>query len=343
MDIAKKNLSRDDRYQFHKELERKGYDARSAYLEVMLNGLFKEVIDEELHQGHYHPIQDAYNNFNNPLEQFEDQVESVEKDKILFAILPYELYGDLLVHWLVTRKYIKQAINVPSDGSMEKITWSYLNALFDHRFNNTLSENDFLHCVKGLHGILEKEVQGKYDIDNFGKEGIAASIHAPNTVEKIVEKIVYVEKPADSQTSTNEPSLLQQRKLKNRATTKSSSYEKSEVKNILTMASQLSDKLDIPITEAFNKAEEILSITQSTGRSSSKSRSRSRGRQPQQSSQQPWHTASDPQKITELANTIKALLDAKPKAPKKKAPIRLPPKSDKLSPTKRFRIFLTTG
>ncbi|KAF8624097.1 hypothetical protein AX15_006048 [Amanita polypyramis BW_CC] len=34
----------------------------------------------------------------------------------------------------------------------------------------------------------------------------------------------------------------------------------------------------------------------------------------------------------ELANTIKALLDAKPKAPKKKTPIRTPQKSNKLSP-----------
>ncbi|KAF8622595.1 hypothetical protein AX15_006892 [Amanita polypyramis BW_CC] len=266
MDITKKNLSREDRYQFHKELERKGYNAQSAYLEVMLNGLFKEAIDEELHQGHYHPIKDVYDNFNNPLEQFEDQVESVKKDRTLFAILPYELYSDLLLHWLVTRKYIKQAINVLSDGSMEKITWSYLNALFDHRFKDTLSEKDFLHCVKGLHSILETDAQGKYDIDNFGKEGIAASIHAPTTVEKIVEKIVYVEKSADNQTLANEPSLLQQRRLKNRATTKSSSYEKSEVKNILTMASQLSDKLDIPITEAFDKAEECLSHNQQVDR-----------------------------------------------------------------------------
>ncbi|KAF8622417.1 hypothetical protein AX15_007035 [Amanita polypyramis BW_CC] len=339
MDIAKKNLSREDQYQFHKELERKGYDACSAYLEVMLDGLFKEAIDEELHQGHYHPIKDVYDNFNNPLEQFEDQVESVEKDRTLFAILPYELYGDLLVHWLVTCKYIKQAIDIPSDGSMEKITWSYLNALFDHRFNNTLSEKDFLHCIQGLHGILETDAQGKYDIDNFGKEGITASIHAPKTIEKIVEKITYVEKPVNNNSaqatsaSTSEPSLLQQRKLKNRSTTKSSSYNKNEVKNILAMASQLSNKLDIPITEAFDKAEDILSITQSTGRSSSRSRSRSRGRQNQQASipQQPWHTADDPQKITDLAMTIKALLDAKPKAPKKKAPVKLT-KSDKLSP-----------
>ncbi|KAF8622969.1 hypothetical protein AX15_006601 [Amanita polypyramis BW_CC] len=273
MDIAVKNLSRADQVEFRKELNRKGYDARSAYLEVMLNGLVTEAINEELHQGHYHPIQDVYNNFNNPLETFEDQVESVEKDKTLFAILPYELYGDLLVHWLVTRKYIKQVIDIPSDGSMEKITWSYLNALFDHRFNDTLSENDFLHCVKGLHGILEKEVQSKFDIDNFGKEGIKASMHAPQPeeriVEKIVEKIVYVDKEAEI--STSSPSLLQQRKIKNRNATKSSSYKKAEVKNILTMASQLSDKLDISITDAFDKAEEILSLTQSTGRSSSRS------------------------------------------------------------------------
>ncbi|KAF8621282.1 hypothetical protein AX15_007908, partial [Amanita polypyramis BW_CC] len=122
MDIAKKNLTKEDEIQFRKELYAKGYAARSAYLEVMLNGLFTEAVDPELHQGHYHPIKDVYDNFNDPLEKFEDQVESVEKDKILFAILPYELYGDLLVHWLVTRKYIKQAIDVPSDGSMEKIT-----------------------------------------------------------------------------------------------------------------------------------------------------------------------------------------------------------------------------
>ncbi|KAF8629611.1 hypothetical protein AX15_003352 [Amanita polypyramis BW_CC] len=336
MDIAKKNLSKEDEIQFRKELYAKGYSARSAYLEVLLNGLFTEAIDSELHQGHYHPIKDVYDNFNDPLEKFEDQVESVEKDKTLFAILPYELYGDLLVHWLVTRKYIKQAINVPSDGSMEKIMWSYLNALFDHRFNDTLSENDFLHCVKGLHGILEKDVQNKYDISNFGKEGINTSIHAPTTekvVEKIVEKIVYVEKDTGQQTSSdNTPSLLQQRKLKNKTASKSSSYEKDEVKNILTMASQLSDKLDISITDAFDRAEEILSITQSTGQSKSRSRSRSRGRQTTSSVQQQLWFTSNPQQVMDLAKTIKALLDAKPKAPKKKAPIRAPQKSDKLSP-----------
>ncbi|KAF8624083.1 hypothetical protein AX15_006055 [Amanita polypyramis BW_CC] len=336
MDIATQNLTSEDMIKFHKELDRKGYSARSAYLEVMLNGLFKEAIDEELHQGHYNAIKDVYDNFNNPLEMFEDQVESVEKDKTLFAILPYELYGDLLVHWLVTRKYIKQAIDVPSDGSMEKITWSYLNALFDHRFNDTLSEKDFLHCIKGLHRILEKDIQKKYDISNFGKEGINASIHAPATekiVEKIVKKIVYVEKDSNQPSSSGTtPSLLQQRKMKNKNSTKSPSYEKEEVKNILTMALQLSNKLDIPIMEAFDKAEDILSLTQSTGRSKSRSRSRSRGRQvPSNVQQQPWYT-SDPQKVTELANTIKALLDAKPKAPKKKVPTRHLQKSDKLSP-----------
>ncbi|KAF8622256.1 hypothetical protein AX15_007159, partial [Amanita polypyramis BW_CC] len=340
MDIAKKHLTQQDQIKFCKELNKKGYDARSAYLKVMLNGLFTEAVDIELHQGHYHPIKDVYNNFNDPLEKFEDQVESVEKDKILFAILPYELYGDLLVHWLVMRKYIKHAINVPSDGSMEKITWSYLNALFDHRFNDMLSENNFLHCVRGLHGILEKDVQGKYDINNFGKEGINASMHAPKTVYVEKEKIVYVEKKADGQTvqsesdSKSEPSLLQQRRMKNRSATKSLSYDKAEVKNILTMASQLSDKLDISITDAFDKAEEILSITQTTGHSSSRSRSRLRGRQAQQTAssttQQPWHTASDPQKITDLAMTIKALLDAKPKAPKKKQAAPAPKKSDYL-------------
>ncbi|KAF8623408.1 hypothetical protein AX15_006390 [Amanita polypyramis BW_CC] len=336
IDIATQNLTSEDMMEFHKELDKKGYSARSAYLEVMLNSLFKEVIDEELHQGHYNAIKDVYNNFNNPLEMFEDQVESVEKDKTLFAILPYELYGDLLVHWLVTRKYIKQAIKVPSDGSMEKITWSYLNALFDHRFNDTLSENDFLHCIKGLHGILEKDVQKKYDITNFSKEGIDASIHATTKekiVKKIVEKIVYVEKETgQTSSSTSTPSLLQQRKMKNKASTKSSLYDKDEVKNILTMASQLSDKLDTSITDAFNKAEEILSLTQSTGRSTSRSRSRSRSRPTTTNVQQePWYTSS-PQKVAELANTIKALLDAKPKAPKKKIPTRPPPKSDKLSP-----------
>ncbi|KAF8622599.1 hypothetical protein AX15_006888 [Amanita polypyramis BW_CC] len=129
MDIAKKNLSKEDEIQFRKELYEKGYHARSAYLGVLLNGLFTEAVNPELHQGHYHPIKEVYDNFNDLLEKFKDQVESVEKDKTLFAILPYELYGDLLAHWLVTRKYIKQAIDVQSDGSMEKITWSYLNAL----------------------------------------------------------------------------------------------------------------------------------------------------------------------------------------------------------------------
>ncbi|KAF8625704.1 hypothetical protein AX15_005233 [Amanita polypyramis BW_CC] len=344
MDIAKENLSRKDRLEFHKEIAQKGSDARSAYLEIMLNGLFLEAVDQNLHQGHYLPIKDVYNNFNDPLEKFEDQIESIEKDKILFAILPYKLYGDLLVHWLVTRKYIKQAIKVPSNSSMEKVTWSYLNALFDHRFKDMLSEADFIHCVKGLHGILDETVQSKYDIENFGKEGIDASMHAPKTgkktVEKIVEKIVYVEKKAEEQsghsnlTPSSEPSLLQQRKLENRSSMKLTSYDKAEVKDILMMASQLSEKLDIPITEAFDKAEDILLITQMTGRSTSRSRSRSRGRQPQSTSQviqQPWHTVNDPQKITDLAMTIKVLLDAKPKVPKKKVPVKLT-KLDKLSP-----------
>ncbi|KAF8623009.1 hypothetical protein AX15_006569 [Amanita polypyramis BW_CC] len=102
MDVATQNLTSEDMMEFHKELDKKGYSTRSAYLEVMLNGLFKEAINEELHQGHYNAIKDVYDNFNNPLEMFEDQVESVEKDKTLFAIVPYELYGDLLVQWLVT-------------------------------------------------------------------------------------------------------------------------------------------------------------------------------------------------------------------------------------------------
>ncbi|KAF8623894.1 hypothetical protein AX15_006143 [Amanita polypyramis BW_CC] len=268
-----------------------------------------------------------------PLTKKEDKFR---RSHMPLQTLSYELYGDLLVQWLVTRKYIKQAINIPSDGSMEKITWSYLNALFDHRFNDTLSEKDFLHCIKGLHGILEKDVQKKYDIANFGKEGISVSVHAPakeRIVEKIVEKIVYVEKESkQANSSTPTPSLLQQRKMKNKATSKSSSYEKDEVKNILTMASQLSDKLDIPITDAFNKAEEILSITQTSGRSSSRSRSRSRNRQTTTDvKQQPWYT-SDPQKVMELTNTIKALLDAKPKVTKKRVPKHPMPKSDNLSP-----------
>ncbi|KAF8621251.1 hypothetical protein AX15_007933 [Amanita polypyramis BW_CC] len=147
MDIVVKNLTREDQVQFRKELAAKNYMARSTYLKVMLDGLFRDAIDTDLHQGHYKSIGRVYDNFNDPLEKFEDQVESVEKDKMLFVILPYELYGDLLVHWLVTRKYIYNACNIPSDSSMEKITWSYINALFDHRFKDTLSENDFLTIV----------------------------------------------------------------------------------------------------------------------------------------------------------------------------------------------------
>ncbi|KAF8623059.1 hypothetical protein AX15_006529 [Amanita polypyramis BW_CC] len=189
MDIAKKNLTRADQVEFHKELDKKGYAPHSTYLEVLLNSLFNQAVDMELHQGHYHPIKEVYNNFNDPLEKFEDQIESVEKDGILFAILPYELYGDLLVHWLVTRKYIRKAIDHPGDRSMEKITWSYLNTLFDHRFKDTLSEADFLQAVKGLHYILDESVQGKYDMESFGKSGIDASMHTPKTVYVEKEKI----------------------------------------------------------------------------------------------------------------------------------------------------------
>ncbi|KAF8625227.1 hypothetical protein AX15_005485 [Amanita polypyramis BW_CC] len=330
MDIAKNNMSRDDLVQFHKELDKKGYMARSAYLEVMLNGLFEQVIDMDLHQGHYHPIKEVYDNFNDLLEKFEDQIESVKKDKTLFAILPYELYRDSLVHWLVTHKYIHQAIDIPSDGSMEKITWAYLNALFDHRFKDTLSEADFLHAVKGLHGILDKSVQNKYDLESFGKPGVSASIHAPQMVYVEKEKIMYVEKnsmPKESSNSIGEseksqPSLLQQRRSKIRSVYKSklTLYDKVEVKDILTMALQLSEKLDIPITDGFDRAEEILSLLQPKTRSKSKSCSRSRGceqpqNQPAYNIHTHWHQADDPQKITDLAMTIKALLDAKPKPP----------------------------
>ncbi|KAF8623322.1 hypothetical protein AX15_006426, partial [Amanita polypyramis BW_CC] len=79
------------------------------------------------------------------------------------------------------------------------------------------------------------------------------------------------------------------------------------------MVSQLSDKLDIPILDAFDKAEDILTLTQSMKHSSSKSRSRSRGHQQSSSNtqnkaivQQPWHTVDNLQKITDLALTIKA-------------------------------------
>ncbi|KAF8624585.1 hypothetical protein AX15_005800 [Amanita polypyramis BW_CC] len=313
MSLVKKHMGPSERAQFHKELDKKGYTARSAYLEVMLDTLFKEVIDTELHQGHYQHICSVYDNFNDPLEKFEDQIESIEKDSILFTILPYESYGDLLVQWLVTRKHIYNAIKTPSDGSMEKVTWAYLNTLFDHRFNDTLSEHDFLHAIKGLHGIQDISVQKKYDLESFGKPGIVASVHAvPTTMENVEQKQEEIPQK-------EEPSLLQQCHIKNRMANKPTSYNKVEVKDILVMASQLSDKLDIPIVEAFDKAEDILSITQSSKRSSSKSRSRSRGRQQSTKSssmqksivQQPWHMADDPQKIMDLALTIKALLDAK--------------------------------
>ncbi|KAF8622218.1 hypothetical protein AX15_007195, partial [Amanita polypyramis BW_CC] len=318
------------------------YSARSAYLEVLLDGLFRDAIDTELHQGHYEAIGQVYDNFNDPLKKFEDQVESVEKDKTLFAILPYELYGDLLVHWLVTRKNVYNARHIPLDGSMEKIAWAYINSLFDHHFKDTLSEGDFLTVVKGLHYILDEDVQSKYDLTSFGKPFTGEKI-----VEKVVEKFVYVEKSGKpltvqemSKEAKEEPLLLQQR-VKNRANSKvkSSSYDKMEVKEILTMALQLSDKLDISITDAFDRAEDILALSQSKMKSMSRSRSRSHSRtrdtypknEHGYNIQTHWHQASDPQKITDLAMTIKALLDAKPKAPKKK-PQTSKPKSDKLSP-----------
>ncbi|KAF8625642.1 hypothetical protein AX15_005274 [Amanita polypyramis BW_CC] len=199
MDLVEETLSREDQIKFRKELAEKGYSARSAYLEVMLDGLLGEVLDKELHQGHYLPIQDVYNNFNDPIVKFEDQIESVEKDGSLFAILPYELYGDLMLQWLVARKYIQQAISVPSDGSMEKITWAYLNSLFDHRFNDTLSERDFLHAVKGLHGILEKSAQSKYDLTSFGKPIVPSEANQTTTLPE----------PQQSDTLEEGPSLLQ--------------------------------------------------------------------------------------------------------------------------------------
>ncbi|KAF8623811.1 hypothetical protein AX15_006182 [Amanita polypyramis BW_CC] len=196
------NLTQEDQVQFHKELVTKKYSARSAYLEVMLETLFKDTTNLDLHQGHYQNIKDIYNNFNNPLEKFEDQIESIEKDRSLFAILPYKLYGNLLVHWLVTRKHIQNAMNITMDGSMEKVAWAHINALFDHCFKDTLSENDFLHIIKGLHQILDELIQNKYDIDNFGK--------GPSG-----EKIIYVEKPtetgkASAGSNESQPSLLQQ-------------------------------------------------------------------------------------------------------------------------------------
>ncbi|KAF8623990.1 hypothetical protein AX15_006094 [Amanita polypyramis BW_CC] len=68
MDIATKNLMREDQIQFRKELHEKGYSMRSAYLEVMLDGLFRDAIDKEIHQGHYQSIDMVYDNFNDPLE-----------------------------------------------------------------------------------------------------------------------------------------------------------------------------------------------------------------------------------------------------------------------------------
>ncbi|KAF8623991.1 hypothetical protein AX15_006095 [Amanita polypyramis BW_CC] len=128
---------------------------------------------------------------------------------------------------------------------MKKITWSYLNSLFDHRFKDTLSENNFLHCVKGLHLILDEKVQKKYDVDAFGKKSLSSSIHAPSTMDNSLKQ---------DTDDLNKLLLLQQRHAKNRDAekSKSTSYDKTEVKDILAMASQLSDKLDIPIMDAFD-------------------------------------------------------------------------------------------
>ncbi|KAF8623744.1 hypothetical protein AX15_006220, partial [Amanita polypyramis BW_CC] len=121
MTLIDETLPCKDQIKFREELQAKNYSVRSTYLEVMLDGLLGDVLNNNLHQGHYEYIGKVYDNFNDPIVKFEDQIESVEKNGSLFAILPYELYGDFLVHWLTMRKYIQQAINIPSDGSMEKI------------------------------------------------------------------------------------------------------------------------------------------------------------------------------------------------------------------------------
>ncbi|KAF8623178.1 hypothetical protein AX15_006474 [Amanita polypyramis BW_CC] len=226
-------------------------------------------------------------------------------DLSLFAILPYKLYGDLMVQWLVTRKYIQNAMNILTEGSMEKVTWSYINSLFDHHFKDMLAEKDFLHIVSGLHRILDKTVKDKYNIGNSGKQ-------IPQ------EKVVVVQNILDTDASNEGPSLLQQRHNKNRVSekSKSASYDKEKVKDILSMASQLSGKLDISIVDAFDKAEDILNLSQRNRKESSRSHSHSHSQAQQGTTTQllnpvSWHTVDSPEKIVELACTIKALLDAK--------------------------------
>ncbi|KAF8627243.1 hypothetical protein AX15_004462 [Amanita polypyramis BW_CC] len=149
---------------------------------------------------------------------------------------------------------------------MEKLTWSYLNALFDHHFKDTISQADFLHCIKGLHYILDETVQKKYNMELFGKPLVSSSMHAPE-----------VPNPKSSSSDTDkekeQPSLLQQHCSRNRTAEKlkSMSYDKNKVKDILAMVSQLSDKLDIPITNAFDRAEEIISLSQPKTRTASRS------------------------------------------------------------------------
>ncbi|KAF8621864.1 hypothetical protein AX15_007449 [Amanita polypyramis BW_CC] len=100
---------------------------------------------------------------------------------------------------------------------------------------------------------------------------------------------------------------------------KTASYDKDKVKDILGMASQLSEKLDILIIDAFNKVEDILVLSQSPRRQASRSQSHSHTREQLQTQQAPpvqqmlWHTVESPEKLTELVKVIKALLDLKPK------------------------------
>ncbi|KAF8622929.1 hypothetical protein AX15_006635 [Amanita polypyramis BW_CC] len=212
----------------------------------MLDGLIGNALDMNLHQGYYESPMEVYKLFDDMIMDNEDCVKAFETDGKLMASPLYPMYGDLLIHWLVTRKNIEECINIPFQGSLKTIAWAYINALFTDNFKNMLDEKDFIHLVKGLHGILDVSVQHRYSLDNF----------------------ISGKKSTDTTTSANisnkGPSLLQQCCNRNKVAEKSKAqtYDKDKVKHILDMASQLSNSLDIPITKAFDTAENILTLSQ---------------------------------------------------------------------------------
>ncbi|KAF8628662.1 hypothetical protein AX15_003792 [Amanita polypyramis BW_CC] len=306
-------ITRSSEKHVQEDMKKFGFSRRNMKLKYLYDGMERDILDDDSYHGYYMSLKDSYLNLLKPLANLEERVTISERksDGQLCVIVPFKLYGDLLMHWRVTMKNVAKSLNTPFQGSMESIAWAHVTVLFDDRFKDTLKEEDFLFLVKGLHGILDETKRDKYPIDEHG-------ILTFNKIEKIVQN-VSVSPSKDKEDKDEGPSLLQQRCIKNRASekAKTTSYDKEKIKDILTMASQLSNKLDISITDAFDKAEDILTLSQPSRRQLSRSRSCSASRGRNQTAareliqQVPWHTAESPEKITELEMVIRALLDSK--------------------------------